>query len=42
MEKEEITNELEKLRISENHYRTLLNESVDPTFSFGSIYHLKD
>jgi len=34
MEKEEIINELEKLRISENHYRTLLDESMDPTFSF--------
>ncbi len=28
------TIELEKLRESEKHYRQLLNESVDPTFSF--------
>jgi len=34
MDKEEIINELKKLRISENHYRILLDESMDPTFSF--------
>ncbi|CAB1084727.1 hypothetical protein D1AOALGA4SA_12237 [Olavius algarvensis Delta 1 endosymbiont] len=36
MENEKIIEELEKLRLSENHYRTLLDESVDPTFSFFS------
>jgi two-component system, cell cycle sensor histidine kinase and response regulator CckA len=34
MDKEELNNELEKLRNSEKHYRLLLDESVDPTFSF--------
>jgi PAS domain S-box-containing protein len=34
METEELYNELEKLRQSEKHYRSLLDESMDPTFSF--------
>ena len=34
MDKEEINNELEKLRNSEKHYRILMDESMDPTFSF--------
>ena len=31
---EEVVNELEKLRNSEKHYRILMDESMDPTFSF--------
>ncbi len=34
MDKEEENNELEKLRNSEKHYRILMDESMDPTFSF--------
>ena len=34
MDKEELNNELEKLRNSEKHYRILIDESMDPTFSF--------
>ena len=34
MDKEEVNNELEKLRNSEKHYRILMDESIDPTFSF--------
>jgi PAS domain S-box-containing protein len=34
MDKEELIKELEKLRISEKHYRILMDESMDPTFSF--------
>jgi PAS domain S-box-containing protein len=34
MAKEELKNELERLRNSERHYRLLLDESMDPTFSF--------
>jgi PAS domain S-box-containing protein len=34
MVKEELKNELEKLRNSEKHYRLLMDESMDPTFSF--------
>ena len=34
MDKEEINNELEKPRNSEKHYRILMDESMDPTFSF--------
>jgi len=34
MDKEEINNALEKLRNSEKHYRILMDESMDPTFSF--------
>jgi PAS domain S-box-containing protein len=34
MDKEELKNELEKIRTSEKHYRLLLDESMDPTFSF--------
>ena len=34
MNKEELYYELEKLRNSEKHYRLLLDESMDPTFSF--------
>ena len=34
MDKETIAGELEKLRRSERHYRRLLDESMDPTFSF--------
>jgi len=34
MNKEELNNELEKLRNSEKHFRLLLDESIDPTFSF--------
>jgi len=34
MDKEELNNELEKLRKSEKHYRILMDESMDPTFSF--------
>lgn len=34
MDKEELNSELEILRKSENHYRLLLDESMDPTFSF--------
>ena len=34
MDKEEFKNELVKLRNSEKHYRILMDESMDPTFSF--------
>ena len=34
MDREELHNEMEKLRSSEKHYRVLLDESSDPTFSF--------
>ena len=34
MDKTDEINELEKLRNSERHYRLLLDESMDPTFSF--------
>lgn len=34
MDIETIQNELQKLRRSEEHYRILLDESMDPTFSF--------
>ena len=34
MDKKELNNELEKLRNSEKHFRLLLDESMDPTFSF--------
>ena len=34
MDKEELNNELVKLRKSEKHYRMLMDESMDPTFSF--------
>lgn len=34
MDIEELKNELEKLRKSEKHYRILIDESMDPTFSF--------
>jgi len=34
VDKEEVNNELEKLRNSEKHYRILMDESIDPTFSF--------
>lgn len=34
MNREELLNEMEKLRKSEKHYRILLDESMDPTFSF--------
>jgi PAS domain S-box-containing protein len=34
MEKEQLISELKRLRKSENHYRLLLDESMDPTFSF--------
>jgi PAS domain S-box-containing protein len=34
MDIEELTDALEKLRISEKHYRILMDESMDPTFSF--------
>ena len=34
MDKEELINELVKLRNSEKHYRILMDESMDPTFSF--------
>ncbi|MBT8350427.1 MAG: PAS domain S-box protein, partial [Deltaproteobacteria bacterium] len=34
MDKEELNIALEILRTSERHYRLLLDESVDPTFSF--------
>ena len=34
MNKEDPQNELEQLRDSERHYRILLDESMDPTFSF--------
>ena len=34
MDHEELKNELEKLRNSEKHYRMLMDESMDPTFSF--------
>ena len=34
MDKEELKNELEKLHNSEKHYRILMDESMDPTFSF--------
>ncbi len=34
MDKEELNNELVKLRNSEKHYRMLMDESMDPTFSF--------
>ncbi len=34
MNKKELNNELEKLRNSEKHFRLLLDESIDPTFSF--------
>ena len=34
MNKDELLNEMEQLRHSEKHYRILLDESMDPTFSF--------
>jgi len=34
MDKNKLINELEKLRNSEKHYRILMDESMDPTFSF--------
>ena len=34
MDKKELNNELVKLRNSEKHYRMLMDESMDPTFSF--------
>jgi len=34
MDKEEVNTELENLRNSEKHYRILMDESMDPTFSF--------
>lgn len=34
MGQEEVINELQELRDSEEHYRILLDESMDPTFSF--------
>lgn len=34
MDIEELKDELEKLRNSEKHYRILIDESMDPTFSF--------
>ncbi len=34
MDKDKLNNELEKLRKSERHYRILMDESMDPTFSF--------
>ena len=34
MDIEELEDALEKLRISEKHYRILMDESMDPTFSF--------
>jgi PAS domain S-box-containing protein len=34
MAKEEVNTELENLRNSEKHYRILMDESMDPTFSF--------
>ena len=34
MDKEELNNEIVKLRKSEKHYRMLMDESMDPTFSF--------
>ena len=34
MDKKKETRELERLRNSEKHYRLLLDESMDPTFSF--------
>jgi PAS domain S-box-containing protein len=34
VDKEELNSELEKLRNSEKHYRILMDESMDPTFSF--------
>jgi len=34
MDTEEVNDELEKLRKSEKHYRILMDESMDPTFSF--------
>ncbi len=34
MDKKKLLNEIEKLRNSEKHYRALMDESMDPTFSF--------
>ena len=34
MNKDELLDEIEKLRKSEKHYRSLMDESMDPTFSF--------
>lgn len=34
MDRKELARELEEIRESENHYRILLDESVDPIFSF--------
>ena len=34
MDEKGLTDELVKLRNSEKHYRTLLDESTDPIFSF--------
>jgi hypothetical protein len=41
MDKEEVNTELENLRNSEKHYRILMDESMDPTFSFyaDGTYH---
>ena len=34
MDRDDAANELERLRKSEKHYRILMDESMDPTFSF--------
>lgn len=34
MDRDQLKNELERLRNSEKHYRILMDESMDPTFSF--------
>jgi hypothetical protein len=34
MNGDELIDEMKKLRNSETHYRILLDESMDPTFSF--------
>jgi len=45
MDTEEVNDELEKLRKSEKHYRILMDESMDPTFSFyadGTYRYVND
>ena len=45
MDTEEVNDELEKLRKSERHYRILMDESMDPTFSFyadGTYRYVND
>ena len=42
MTKNQLIAELEKLRITENRYRTLLDNSSDAIFSFDKFYQKLD